>query len=134
MPAGVVTFNPSAFKVRYPQFVAVDSDLLTACFGDATLYLSNTPSSPVQSLTRRETLLNMLTAHIAYLGGALAVDGSVVPVGRLSSGTEGSVSANYDMPTPGSAAWFDQTQWGAAFRQGTLALRSFRYRPCPTRW
>lgn len=132
----VVTFDPVAFKVRYPAFASVSDALLQACFEDAGLYLSNSDASPVQNVARRQSLLWMLTAHIAYLGGALAADGQARPVGRISSATEGSVSASmdYTAATPGSGAWFNQTQWGAAFFQATTSLRGFRYTPRPTVW
>lgn len=128
----VVAFDPAAFKARYPAFAAVSDTLLTACFGDAGLYLSNTDASPVQDVARRTSLLWMLTAHIAFLGGALSADGLPKPVGRIASAGEGSVNASFDYPTPGTAAWFAQTQWGAAFWQATSSLRTFRYVSCPT--
>ncbi|MES2351900.1 MAG: DUF4054 domain-containing protein [Pseudomonadota bacterium] len=127
-----VVFDPAAFKVRYPAFAAVSDVLLGLCFNEATLYLSNSDCSPVQNLTRRSMLLNMLVAHIAYLGGALSPGGGSLPVGRASSATEGSVSASLEYGTPGTAAWFTQTQWGAAFWQATVSLRAFRYIARPT--
>lgn len=129
-----VVFDPAAFKARYPEFAAVGDPLLQACFGEAGLYLSNTDNSPVQNVTRRAVLLNMLTAHIAALGGALSSDGQPRPVGRVSSATEGSVSASMEYLAPGSSAWFAQTQYGAAFWQATSSLRGFRYIPQPTRY
>ena len=132
----VVAFNPTAFKARYPEFAAVNNDLLSACFGEAGLYLSNKDNSPVQDVTRRATLLNMLTAHVAYLGGALSADNMPRPVGRMSQASEGSVSAAFEgvPPTPGTGAWFQQTQYGAAFWQATSSLRGMRYIPCPTKY
>lgn len=132
MPA--VVFDPAAFKARYPEFAAVADPLLSACFEEAGLYLSNADNSPVQNVTRRAVLLNMLTAHIAALGGALSSDGQPRPVGRVSSATEGSVSASMEYLAPGSSAWFAQTQYGAAFWQATTSLRGFRYIPQPTRY
>lgn len=129
-----VVFDPAAFKARYPEFAAVGDPLLQACFGEAGLYLSNADNSPVQNLTCRAVLLNMLTAHIAALGGALSSDGQPRPVGRISSATEGSVSASMEYLAPGSSAWFAQTQYGAAFWQATSSLRGFRYIPQPTRY
>ena len=129
-----VVFDPAAFKARYPEFAAVGDPLLQACFGEAGLYLSNTDNSPVQNVTRRAVLLNMLTAHIAALGGALSSDGQPRPVGRVSSATEGSVSASMEYLAPGSSAWFAQTQYGAAFWQATTSLRGFRYIAQPTRF
>ena len=131
-----VVFDPTAFKARYPEFAAVPDATLTACFMEAGLYLSNADNSPVQNLTRRATLFNMLTAHVAYLGGLLSADGMPRPVGRVSQASEGSVSAAFDdvAATPGSGAWFRQTQYGAAFWQATSSLRGMRYIPCPTRY
>ena len=127
-----VVFDPTAFKARYPEFAAVPDATLTACFMEAGLYLSNADNSPVQNLTRRATLFNMLTAHVAYLGGLLSADGMPRPVGRTSNASEGSVSAGFEYLTPGTHAWFTQTQYGAAFWQATSSLRGFRYVSRPT--
>ena len=124
-----VVFNLAAFQARYPEFSGVSGANLGACFVEATLYMSNSDSSPVQDLTRRTLLLNMLTAHIAYLGGALSADGQPLPVGRVSSATEGSVTAQLEYAPPGTQAWFVQTGYGAAFWQATQNLRCFRYIP-----
>lgn len=129
-----VVFDPIAFKAHYPEFAAVPDATLTACFMEAGLYLSNADNSPVQNLTRRATLFNMLTAHVAYLGGLLSADGMPRPVGRVSQASEGSVSAGFEYLAPGSAAWFFQTQYGASFWQATTSLRGMRYIPCPTRY
>ena len=129
-----VVFDPTAFKARYPEFAAVADATLTACFNEAGLYLSNADNSPVQNLTRRATLFNMLTAHVAYLGGLLSADGMPRPVGRLSQAGEGSVSAAFEGPPPGSAQWFQQSQYGASFWQATSSLRGFRYLAQPTRY
>lgn len=129
-----VVFNPAAFKARYPEFAAVANATLAECFTEAGLYLSNADNSPVRNLTRRALLLNMLTAHVAYIGGILSADGMPRPVGRLSQAAEGSVSAAFENLTPGSAAWFQQSQYGAAFWQATTSLRGFRYIAQPTRY
>ena len=129
-----VVFDPTAFKARYPEFAAVADATLTACFNEAGLYLSNADNSPVQNITRRATLFNMLTAHIAFVGGKLAADGMPRPVGRVSQAGEGSVSAAFEGPPPGSAQWFQQSQYGASFWQATSSLRGFRYLAQPTRY
>ena len=127
-----VIFNPANFKARYPEFTAVSDDSLTMCFDEATLYLSNSDNSPVQNIARRTTLLNMLTAHVAFLSGKLSADGMPKPVGRVSNASEGSVSAGFEYATPGTQAWFVQTQYGASFWQATVNLRSMRYIARPT--
>lgn len=127
-----VIFNPALFKARYPEFATVNDIVLQGCFDEAGMYLSNSDSSPVQNIDRRTILLNMLTAHIAWIGGKRNPGNNPLPVGRVSSATEGSVSAGLEYGAPGSAAWFSQTQYGSSFWQATTALRGFRYRPQPT--
>ena len=129
-----VVFDPDAFKSRYPEFAAVDNSTLQLCFDEAGFYLSNANNSPVQNVTRRAVLLNMLTAHVAYVGGKLSTDGQQRPVGRTSNASEGSVSAGFEYLTPGTHAWFTQSQYGAAFWQATTSLRGFRYIAQPTRY
>jgi len=130
----IVTFDVAAFKVRYPEFSAVADAKLAACFTEATLYLSNSDNSPVTDIIRRALFLNMLTAHIAYIGGSLNADSMPNPVGRVSNASEGSVSVGLDYATPGTAAWFTMSQYGAAFWQATSSLRGFRYIAQPTRY
>ena len=129
-----VAFDPVAFKARYPEFAAVANPTLGAYFTEAGLYLSNANNSPVRNLTRRAILLNMLTAHVAFIGGKLSADGMPRPVGRTSNASEGSVSAGFEYLTPGTHAWFTQSQYGAAFWQATTNLRGFRYIAQPTRY
>jgi len=128
----IVIFNPTTFKARYPEFASVSDFSLQECFNDATLYLDNTDISPVYNITTRTQLLNMLTAHIAFLGGFLSLQPMARPVGRVSQAAEGSISSSFEDLTPASAAWFQQTQYGASFWQATASLRGFRYIP-PTR-
>ncbi len=133
---GIAVFNPTVFKTRYPEFAAVSNDVLTALFSEAGFYLNNTDCSPVSDLTRRGVLLNMLTAHIGFLGGLLSADGQSRPVGRVSAAAEGSVSASFEYispAAPGSGPWFNQSQYGAAFWQATTSLRGMRYVPAQTR-
>jgi hypothetical protein len=131
---GIAVFNPVAFKARYPEFAAVSNDVLTALFLEAGLYLDNSDCSPVPDLTRRGMLLNMLTAHIAFLGGLLSADGQPRPVGRVSQAGEGTVSASFEFiagPTPGTGPWFAQSQYGSAFWAATTSLRGMRYIAAP---
>ena len=130
----VVAFSSSTFLARYPEFSSVSTDLLSAYFTEAGLYLDNTDNSIVQNTTTRLLLLNMLTAHIAMLNGALSADGLPLPVGRISNASEGSVSTALDYIEPGTEAWFVQTQYGAAFWQASLRYRLARYIPRPTVW
>ncbi len=127
-----VIFNPTTFKARYPEFAAVNDTSLGLCFDEACLYLSNANDSPVQNIARRTMLLNMLTAHVAALGGFLKATPGAGPVGRVSNAAEGSVSVALAYLEPGTDAWYSQTQYGASFWQAVLNLRRFRYIPQPT--
>lgn len=131
---GVAVWNPGIFLARYPEFTTAynaNQSKFAGYFDEAGLYLSNCPTSPVQNITRRLMLLNMLVAHISFLGGDLSADGQTRPVGRISAAGEGSVNATFDYSpaTAGSSAWFQQTQYGAAFWQATTSPRGFRYMP-----
>lgn len=134
----VVIFNAVEFKAQFPAFAAVDNGFLQSCFTYAGLYLSNNDCSPVQDLDKRKELLYLLTAHIAYVQGALnpgGTSGGAQPVGRLASATEGSVSVSYDFgPVENRQAWYVTSQWGAMYWAATSYLRSFNYRPRPTRY
>lgn len=122
-----VSFNYSAWSARYPEFSAVTEPTAQLYFNEACLYCDNTGAGPVSDEAVLSVLLNMLTAHIAYL----AVPGRD-SVGRVSSASEGSVSASFDMQAPGSAAWFAQSKYGIAFWQATAQYRTARiYRGRP---
>jgi hypothetical protein len=129
-----VIFDPARFKERYPAFAGVSDSLLQSYFDEAGLYLANDCCSVVKSMTKREQLLWMLTAHLAQINGATNGGIPTGMVGRTSSATEGSVSISSEYNAPWTAAWFAQTPYGASFWQATAYLRSFRYRPRCTRY
>lgn len=125
-----VIFDPVVFKVRYPEFTAVDNARLSALFSEAQLYLSNT-DKPVTDPIKRAVLFNMLVAHIASLSGVLAGN-TPAAVGRVASAGLGSANVSTEYLPAGTHAFFTQTQYGAAFWQATVQYRSFRYYPNPT--
>lgn len=130
--SGAVAFNYQAWVTRYPEFASIDAPTAALYFAEAGLYLDNSATSLVTDGPTRLMLLNMITAHIAQLNrvvnGAAASD----LVGRIDSATQGSVSVTAVMDTvPGTAAWFVQTKYGAAYWQATAAYRTMRYFPRP---
>ena len=128
---GAVTFNPTAWKERYPEFTAVSDGMAQLYFNEATLYCQN-QLNPVRSVEALTMLLNMVTAHIAALNSPVTASGAKAstPPGRITSAAEGSVSVSYDLTaSPGSQQWFVQTKYGFAFWQASLAYRLFRYKP-----
>jgi len=129
-----VILDPIAFKARYPEFAQVNDELLQMYFDESCLYLPNC-DCPISDLKRRSLLLNMLTAHIASLNGALNPNGAPSGVvGRANSATQGSVSVGLEYNAPQSASWYNQTPYGAQFYMLTMSLRSFVYFAKPTRW
>lgn len=132
--SGVVVFDPAAFVAMYPAFAAYNTASPTGLQGyfDMTaLYLNNTPRSNVRDLTVRKQLLWLLVAHLAQLSGVTAVGGvgsTAQQVGRVSQGSEGTVSASFDAgPVTNSQAWYMQTQYGAMYWAATSNFRSMRY-------
>lgn len=133
----VAVWNQLMFLARYPEFTAsvnANPTLYASLFAEAGLYLNNTDCSPVQNVNTRTVLLNMITAHIAFIGGQLTADGQPRPVGRVTAAGEGAVNASFDYPTaqPGSGEWFAQSQYGIAFWQATTCYRGMHYVPQPT--
>jgi hypothetical protein len=128
---GIVTFSPTAFKVLYPQFVTVADPALTMNFALSELFLNNSCCSVVTDANKRETLLNLLVAHITQLFNGIngAIPGGLV--GRIDSATEGSDSITASFPENPNGAWFMQTPFGAMFWAATAYLRTFRYIPPP---
>lgn len=130
---GVVTFDPTLFKVAYPEFASAANASLLANFGLAQLVLNNSCRSLVCDATKRETLLNLLVAHVTQLRNGMNGQQPGGLVGRVSQATEGSVSVSAEFPTNPGAAWFLQTAWGALYWQATSQYRTMRYIPPPCR-
>lgn len=130
MTTGVVIFDPVAFAAQFPEFSTLTSGQLNGYFAQATLYLDNSPQSRVQQIENRAPLLTLLTAHVAkLLGGANGASPSQL-VGRISSATEGTVTVAADLPNqPPSAAWYQQTKYGAMYWAATLRFRQMRVVP-----
>lgn len=128
----IVSFDYAAFVTRYPEFSTLDAGLAAAYFAEAGIYLDNTDCSPVQDVTVRALLLNMLVAHIATINAPVAAGGSGSSlVGRISSASEGTVSVatEYSSDTSNVTAWLNQTKYGAAYVAATARFRRFFYAP-----
>ena len=133
----IVVFNYASWIARYPEFstLANGADptvVAPECFNEACLYLNNTNGSLVCDVNIRTTLLNMLTAHIMLLNFGANGQAPSQLVGRVSSAGQGSVNVSATMgPASGSAAWFQQTKYGAAYWQASAQYRMMRYQPPP---
>lgn len=131
MADAVVTFDPVAWATAFPAFQTLPAPLATQYFGLSTLYLSNSPCSVVEDIAARQSLLWLLTAHLAQLFSPPGESGPSGLVGRISSASQGSVSVSAEFPASDDAAWFLQTPYGAAFWQASLPYRTGRYIPVP---
>jgi hypothetical protein len=132
----IATFDYAAWVARYPEFTSVGAPLATQYWNEATLYHANDGSGPVTTVGAQQTLLNMVTAHIAAryatLGGT--APSPMQPPGRISSASEGSVSASFDLNVPaGSAQWWAQSKYGLDYWTAMAPYRRMRYRPGPRR-
>lgn len=128
-----VVFDYQRWLTRYPEFnPSVTGALAQEYFNEATAYLRNDGGGPVNDATLQLTLLNMLTAHIAWLNQV--VNGIAVnPLpGIVTSATEGSVSVQLT-PLEGApaSAWYNQTKYGAAFWSAIRGYRTGHYRARP---
>ncbi|WP_186145994.1 DUF4054 domain-containing protein [Burkholderia gladioli] len=132
-PPGVVTFDPAAFKAAFSAFENVDPEVLSGYFAMAEMFLNNSPASAVQNLAMRAQLLNLITAHLAFLmGRAAAGDGSQAAiVGQMVSAGQGSVNAAFAQSQSQSSAFWAQSQYGITFWQMALPFRTFRYMAAP---
>lgn len=133
-----VVFNYANWIARYPEFTTLANGanptvVVPMCFDEATIYCNNTDRSPVCSIPERTALLNMLTAHIVALNFGVNGQAPNQLVGRISTAGEGSVNVGTEMKTPGNAAWYMQTKYGAAYWQATTNYRMMHYVPSPYR-
>ena len=135
-----VTFDYAAWIARYPEFSSVSSDLAQLYFDQAELYCRNR-LCPIRKPSTLLMLLNMLTAHIAWLSAprdasdnASTTGSSPSPnvVGQITSANEGSVSISTSAIQNENAQWFAQSKYGFDFWQATAAFRTFRYFPRKT--
>lgn len=140
--SGPVTFDYTWFQRRYPELsewvspdVAEGYFLMATAFldnqdgGGTTSYCQSLKNSPVSNIKLRQILLGLLTAHIAALFAPINGVASPTVVGRLSSASEGSVSASFEFPTTPGAEWFSQTKYGLMFWQMTKRFAMMRYFP-----
>jgi len=129
---GVVVFVPATFKAAFPSFATLADALLSMAFNLATLQLNNSCGSRVCDANVRETLLNLLTAHIAALLYGENGNPPAGIVGLVNKAQQGSVSVGTDVGTiVYGQAYYLQTQWGFLYWQSTARFRQMVYVPAP---
>jgi hypothetical protein len=124
-----IAFNYQAWVARFPEFADVAQPLVQEYFNEATIFHANDGSGPVGNPTQQTTLLNLVTAHICKINAPLRGEPAPDVVGRVSNASEGSVSVGLTMDLPpGSAQWWNQTKYGAAYWNASAPFRMMRYR------
>lgn len=135
----IVTFNYAGWIAKFPEFSGINAGQAQGYFDQAGMYLDNYGGGPPICVdAQKMMLMDLVTAHIAWLfsardcNGNPASSGSPAPpiVGRISSASEGSVSVSTENQyPPGSAQWWQQTKYGSAYWAMTAAYRTFQYVP-----
>ena len=67
LPDNPIVFDPAAFVARYPEFAGLTTAQLNAYFAETGLYCVNATWNPAYGAGVLGLMLNMLTAHIAWL-------------------------------------------------------------------
>lgn len=131
---GIVVWDTNqyvAFIGAFPEFSAVPFPRTQALFSlaECTL-LDNTPGSPVVDICYRTHLFYLLMGHLLLLLGSSPTTPDNTPPGRLSTATEGTITAGFEYLIPAgsmSAPWYLQTKYGALYWTATVRFRSLRY-------
>lgn len=135
----IVSFDYQAFVRSYPEMSALGDARAAEYFLIATTLHGNDGGGPISDAALQTSLLNMLTAHIAFLfsprdsAGNPAAQGTAAPnmVGRITSASQGSVSATAEAMqgfNTAQAQWLAQTRYGAMYWSATAQFRTMRYR------
>lgn len=127
----IVAFNLANFRAMFPELSNIPDDTLPFIFDQSTDYLDNSHYSLVIQEAKRERLLYLLMAHLAYMRyGDKDGKGGSGMVGRVSSASEGSVSVSSEL---GSIefrnAWYTLSPYGMDYWQATKVYRMANYYP-----
>lgn len=127
----IVTLDIPKFRAMFPEFSNVPDAQLPYLFDQATDYLNNSECSLVEDVGKRERLLYLLMAHLAYMRyGDANGNGGTGLVGRLSSATEGSVSVSSEAgQVEFRYMWYTQSPYGMGYWQATKVYRMANYYP-----
>lgn len=131
----IATFDYALWVARYPEFSDVLEPVATMYFSEATIYHRNDGFGPVTDEGVQLTLLNMLTAHIAFINSGTNGNDPSPLVGPVTNASEGSVSVGVQpLQAPGTLGWLTQTKYGASYWYATAPYRTMRYRASPGRF
>ena len=139
-----VAFDYAKWTTSFPELSGIVEGEAAEYFAQASELFFNNLGWP-GSLPQAARLLNLLTAHIAWLFAARDESGRPVTggtqdppalVGRITNASEGSVSVQAEWQAGSNAspsqAWFLQSRYGGMYWQATAALRTAIYIPRQT--
>ena len=141
---GTGTGGAGTYAVNYGQTVAseamvgnypfISSVIAGELLAEAVIYHRNDGVGPVNDTATQLIALNYVVAHLAWLYFGTVNDPPSPLVGRIASAAQGSVNVSTDMQTEtGSAQWWRQTKYGAAYWALMQPYRTMRYILGPTR-
>lgn len=127
----IVVLDITKFRAMFPEFSNVNDSALPFLFDKTTDYLNNSDFSLVDDVIKRERLLYLLMAHLAYMRyGDVNGNGGSGMVGRISSASEGSVSVSSEAgQVEFRYMWYTQSPYGMDFWQATKVYRMANYYP-----
>lgn len=125
----IAVFSYETWNASYPEFSNVSAVQAQAFWNEATLIWRNDGGGPIQDATQQGAVLNLLTAHIAFLSVGTAGNPSAASqglVGRVTSASQGSVSVSTELP-PGIDPYLAQSEYGIRYWWIIRPFRTFRY-------
>ncbi|HHE5697833.1 TPA: DUF4054 domain-containing protein [Citrobacter amalonaticus] len=127
----IVVLDIPKFRAMFPELSNVTDAQLPYLFDQSNDYLNNSECSLVEDAVKRERLLYLLMAHLAYMRyGDANGNGGTGLVGRLSSATEGSVSVSSEAgQVEFRYMWYTQSPYGMDYWQATKVYRMANYYP-----
>jgi hypothetical protein len=103
------------------RFEEMSDEIILSYFERAENLIENSGTSNIRPESKLEKVLYLAAAHLI----TLYEDGRGGAVGRISSVSQGSVSASFDYLITPTRAFWQQTQFGAELLQATAKYRSF---------
>ena len=143
LPPPVVTFNWMTFRTWFPEFGCLTEAQGQAYFDMAGLYCANSSQNPLWCAGVLPQVMNLVTAHVAWLLAPRDANGNPASqgqppspiVGRINSASQGSVSVGAtldgEMGSP-SQMFFMQSRYGMLAWQAMAVGRVARYVANPT--
>lgn len=123
--SNIFVFDPTTFKLAYPQFKNFTDEQLEWFFEEVEGTVLDNSETSCLSVKLRKKLFYWLVAHQAELQGRINSGNSSL-VGRVSTATQGTVSISTDFTSSPTAMsqWLNQTPYGQKYYAFTSPYRS----------